>query len=282
MKTVFGTGGIVVMFLTFSIIGNGCGYTIQYLLNERGIVSSVETTPLRVAVLVLADNRPEVEKTEDARKDRGDRDAGDFSYDAGFYGNVAEEISRQIASHLEYSGSFQKTEFVERDGRDVSHQVLDSLSEQGIDAVIAGQIDHFYGYFDRKPGRQMLMGAGFGVATGIAFMMLFGGERGPLGYYDESKRRDAFTTGATLGYVFGASVEEVMPRDYVAHVKISAHMIQTSTGETLWEDSAEVMRTGHRAIPRVYGKNRRHELPVYSLRDVVNELVMSLSQGIEL
>jgi curli biogenesis system outer membrane secretion channel CsgG len=188
----------------------GCGYAIQYNLNGRDIVLSKSTAPLKVQVATFSDKREVVERNKSARIEKGETDLTDYTYDREFRGNVAEEVTKMLIKHLNYSKVFaSETKRASFQSEQLSAGALDSLGKKGIDAVITGEIHHFFGYYDRSVGRELLYEIPLAVASGMLLTWTT-----TSGYYQTTY----YWYGP--GLVLGEYLESFHDRAIIKHVQI--------------------------------------------------------------
>jgi hypothetical protein len=264
---------------------SACGYPLKYKLNETDIVLSKSKAPLKVEVAIFSDNREAIERQKFARKGSGYKDVGDYTHDKDFKGEEATSITKMIVSHLKYAGAFSEVQLSRLHSGEISATVLDSLSRQAIDAVMAGEIKNFYGYYDSKVGKALLYSVGLGFAFGFPLYMAGTSEEtytvpGPLGttyQYTETKTNSLpGTIGTTGGVLLGAYLESLHKRNIEWHTQLNARLISTSTQKVLWEDTIEIRQKAHIAMPGLNSDKRK--VAVNSLRDAVNRMVESLAK----
>ncbi len=270
----------------FTLAVTGCSYQINYGLNQRDIVRAKAPQKLRVAVVVIADQRDEAERLKDARKLRGDADAGDYTYDKDFKGNVSVEISKMLAKHLQYGQCFESVEFVAADSKKPSLTENVQLRELGYDAVLTGSLRSFYGYYDRNSSREFLLTTAIpgSVALVTGFMSVKTEEKSMGGMfpmsYTETKIDPVMPAVATsLTSIVCNYVESSSSRDIAWQTALSMNLTDLTTGNLLWSDSVSVSDKVHTSMPGLKSSKRKHEVAVASLRDAVNLLTERLSQS---
>ncbi len=247
----------------------GCGYAIRYNLNQREIVKSSSPAPLKVQVATFSDKRDGVEREKSARKAKGVPDAGDYTYDKEFRGKVAEEMTKMLVNHLNYSNVFssQATPAAFSSAQ-LSDALLDSLARKGFDAVLTGELANFYGYYDQNLGRALAYMLPLGVASGLLlnFSTTSGNTQTTFYWYGP-------------GLVLGSYLESLHPRRIAKHVQFSARLISTKTHQPLWENRFDVAETAKRSMPGISTEQRKYQVAVWSLREAVNQMVESLAKS---
>jgi hypothetical protein len=252
----------------------GCGYPIMYNLTKKDIVLSDSTKPLKVQVATFSDTRDSVERELFARqKEEGysflhivfvQTDLHNYTYDTQFRGDVAEGITKMLIKHLNYSKVFaSETMPASFTTAQLSAELLDSLSEAGVDAIMTGEIGHFYGYYEDTYGRELLYSLLLGVPIGLFLI-----DYQPI-YY----------TWLSISVVLGELLESLHKRSIKQHVKIKAKLISTTTHQPLWEDSFDISSDEQKSMPGFPTTNRRFQVAVWSLRDAVNQMVKSLEKA---
>ncbi len=274
--------------LAAAFLLGGCGYPIKYRLNDAGIVRAQQALPLRVQVATFTDKREPQEHEKKARKAAGFSDVNDFSYDNGFHGKEAEEITQVLVAHLSYSNAFTATQRGAFSSESISDSVLAALAAGGIEAVLVGEIENFYGYYDQNPGRQFLYGLGLGLAFGIPVYLATGSSeetstfstgigtvRATETKFNGIPGSIATSIGASLGYY----LESTHKRNIERHTKLSARLLNTSTRATLWQDTFEIHEKDFKAMPGLNTETRKYEVTVAALREAVNRMVESLGKA---
>ena len=257
------------VLISATLFLGGCGYAIKYNLNEKDIFLSKSTKPLKVQVATFSDKRDVVEREKSARKEKGDTDLGDYTYDREFRGDVAEEITKMLIKHLNYSKAFaSETMPASFRTEQLSAEVLDSLGEVGIDAVITGEINHFYGYYDQNLGRQLLYEVPLAVVSGLLLTWTTTSGNVQTTYYWYGP-----------GLVLGGYLESLHKRSIKKHVQMRTILISTTTHQPLWEDSFEIFSNETKSMPGLSTAQRKFQVTVWSLRDAVNQMVKSLEKA---
>jgi len=269
-KLVILFAGIVMLSM---ILFTGCSYQqkISYPLNEKSeIVRAEKTTPLKVKVAAFSDNRDPVEKDKNERKQAGDPDAGDFTYDNEFKGSVADEVTLMVIDHLNYSKAFKPpVTLADASSEYVSDSVLEKLNAEGVDGLLVGELQSFYGYYDQNIGRQLLYELPLAVASGLLLTWTTSDGMFETTYYWYGP-----------GLVLGAYLETLHKRRIEQRTKLSLQLISTTTHAVVWQDTFEVYQADKRSMPG-FGA-RKYQVALNSLRDAVNDIVTSLSENSDL
>lgn len=260
---------------------DGCGYAIQYNLNKKDIFLAKSTKPLKVQVATFSDKRDVVEREKSVRKEKGDTDLRDYTYDKEFRGDVAEEITKMLITHFNYSKVFA-SEIMPASFRSeqLSAEVLDSLGEMGIDAVITGEINHFYGYYDRNVTREFLYIGTFTLIAGPP-VWFFTMPRDPINptFKEIIVRSVALFFTGFLGSYPVLYLESLHKRDIEYETELIARIISTSTHTVIWEDSFKIFSSEQISMPGLSTAQGKFQVTVWSLRDVVNQMVKSLEKA---
>lgn len=262
-------GASHLLFLAPLLLGGCVRRPLRYSLNDKEIVRSTAPAPLKVQVATFSDRRDAAEREKAARESKGDADIGDYTYDKEFRGSVAEEITKMLVSHLNYSKAFSTpVTLTSFPGVILTGVILDSLAKTGVDAVLTGDVDHFYGYYDRNFGRELLYELPLAVASGLLLNFSFS---------SGSTQYTFFWYGP--GLVLGIYLESLHQRQIGQHVQLNAKLISTKSHQPLWENSFDVALAGKRSMHGLSGVGRKYEVALSSLRNAVNLLVESLAKG---
>jgi len=283
MRTAFIMSLGILLFVCFLIFG-GCAYKINYSLRPSEIIKAQETIPIKVAVAKLDDQRNDIEREKSAREADGAEDAGDYTYDKEFKGIVAEDISHMLVSHLEYSACFREVIAINRQSSDLNQLVIDSLKKEGVDAVLVGNLENFYGYYDRNQGKEILIQGGLALAFGtLVAIMTTTKETSDFGWagkMTETKINPvAISLGTSGGMMLGSYLESLRKRDTECHTRIAVKLLSTSTGEIIWEGIGDASQFEHRSMPGLKNAKRKHELAVRSLKDAINDIAVKISDA---
>lgn len=134
-----------------SLLLLGCGSApVRYSTKERRLFIPKETIPMKIAVARFPDNRPEEEKDRSKRKVAEGESAGDYSDDTDFSDkDMGRGLARMTAIHLNESGLFDTVQFVDID-RKTAEADPKSDALKGYDAVLVGDVSHFWGYMHKS------------------------------------------------------------------------------------------------------------------------------------
>jgi hypothetical protein len=192
-----------------------------------------------------------------------------------------------MAAHLTYAGTFEEVRFL--DGASAATPaVLDSLEQQGVDAVLTGKVERFYGYYDQRPGKQVLAQVGLALAVALPVAILttstetktISGPFGPIGETTEVKTSPlAIGLAAVVGASIGSLIESSSSRRVAGHTRLSLELIETATGQTLWAGITDVQNDEKKSMPGVKTNTRKQEVAVTSLKTAMNDLVTQLAQA---
>lgn len=262
---------------------NACTYPINYRLNRQTISSSNSQIPLKVQVASFSDARDTIERNRDARKSKGGQDVNDYTYDKRFSGVVDRSISQMMVKHLAYSGTFASVQLSSYNSDQINDAALDELAQNGVDAVMTGSIENFYGYYDHHPGAQMALSLGLGLGLGLAVgFATVEEEEHNLGFgatYKETKMNPiAVSLATSFGTGLGSYLESTAQRKIERHVRLSAKLIDTRTRSKLWEDTFEIKQFDVKSMPGFNTDLRQFELAVGALREATNAMVGSLAK----
>ena len=254
------------------ILFSGCGsgkYIIDYAPVEPFDKVSTIHHPLNVQLATFSDKRPLEEKLMTVRSKEVKSDSSDYTYDAEIEGSVAEGISDIVVKHLDYSKVFRSVSHTSITSDSITDSRLDSLHERGVDALIVGDINHFYGYYPIKPGLLIL---GTAIALPCAILV-------PL-----------LAINVSAWYWFLEPFPPILPmyleslpsRNIKYATGLTARMISTSTHKLLWEGSCEESRQFYGKMPAPVIFPNKYICATNSLRQAVNKMVVSLSNADQL
>ncbi|RMD98686.1 MAG: hypothetical protein D6814_07040 [Calditrichaeota bacterium] len=106
------------------------------------------------------------------RKEKRKINAEDYTYDRGFKGQVNEAITAMLVKHLAYAKIFNSVTMGSFSSDQVTDEALNKLSKNGVDAVLAGELHHFYGFYDyhiyKQFGYSLLLATVFSIPVAIA------------------------------------------------------------------------------------------------------------------
>ena len=74
-----------------------------------------------------------------------------------------------------------------------------------------------------------------------------------------------------------SGADAVMVGKIESKTRLSAKLVSTSTHETVWEDTFDLQESEKKAMPGLNTEQRKYQVAVDALREVVNEMVKSLS-----
>ncbi len=280
-SAIFALATLVV--LSLGIVG--CSYSLKYNLNKTDIRKAPATSELRVAVLALDDQRDPAERVKQARKERGDQDAGDFTCDKDFSGQVGVEVSKMIARHLEYAGSFAQVDYVAGEPSQSREQEFARLREAGYDAVLTGSLNSFTGYYDRNSGRELLLTAGLPLTAGViaGFMSVktetktMGGIA-PVIFTETTYDPIVPAVVVSVTSMLANFIESSSARDISWQTALKLRLIRLDNGAEDWSDSIMVADSVHTSMPGIKAGKRKQEVAVASLREAVNVIVDRLAE----
>lgn len=260
---------VVASFMFLSGCATPKGYLIKYNLNKRDVVlPSSSSIPMKVQVVEFSDRRDFVEKDIAARKEKGFSDLKDYTYDWQFEGNVAGEITKMLIKHLNHSKVFKPAASLATFGSgQLSKETLNYLSKQGVDAVLNGEIENFYGYYDKKIGRQLLYEVPLSIGSAILSLGLSGTATGG----------ELLILTTYPGAKLGEYLESLHQRQIEYHVKITTRLTSTITSEVLWKDSFDISFAGKKRMPGFSTGKRRFDVTVIALHEAANKMVESLA-----
>ncbi len=173
-----------------------------------------------------------------------------------------------IVKHLNYSRVFSSpVKPAPFTSDEISAEQLSALRNDGIDAVLAGQITHFYGYYDNNIGRQLLYELPLGVASGLLLSWSTSN-----GYY----KTTYYWYGP--GLVLGAYLESLHKRKIEQRTQIDARLISTKDRHIIWQDSMEVFKSEVKSIPGLSQEKQKFRLALSSFRRAVNQMAEELSE----
>ncbi len=262
--------------MCFAFLSSACSYPIKYRLNEQTVVKANATLPMKVQVATFEDRRDETEREKGARKTRGDADAGDYTYDREFTGDVSASISVMMVKHLDYSRVFESVSPCAYSSAQITNAVLDELAQNGVDAVLAGELQHFYGYYDNNPGKQMGLALLLGIGLSIPVALATTGESNSG---VPTTNSFAISLAASGGTYLGLYIESTSKRRIDRHLKFTARLISTTTHEVLWWDVVEVRKDEHAAMPGLNTSKRKYQVAIRALREAVNDMVTKLEKA---
>ncbi|MFH2056616.1 MAG: hypothetical protein ABIJ61_11705 [bacterium] len=273
--------GLLSLLFIFLI---GCSHSINYNLTESQIAESTETAPISVGVIALIDARDSWERSKKKCKNEGMDDCGDYTQDKDFGNHVAADISTMLVSHLEYSRAFENVSLLDAADETLGQDELQRWAGSGVDAVLTGRIEHFYGYYN---GGSKVLPVGLCLASAVAVGLMtieeetyeFSSPYGGGGGMSTPKVNTVATTlGASAGWLAGAYLESLSARDNARQTRLSLALISTASGDTLWSGVASSEDLSKSAMPGLNTDNRKYQLAVRSLREAINNLVEQMDK----
>ncbi len=270
----------LVLVILSCLLINGCGYSIRYNLSGTTATRSEKPASLNVVTVLFDDARDDIEREKDARKDKNEKDTGDYTYDKNFRGNVAHGITTMVVDHLRYAQCFKSISLLDYTNNAVNPVLLDSLASAGVDALLTGEIEHFYGYYDRKPGKEILLGTGLALAFGIPVAIATTTtETKAYGFKEVKTNPIAIGLAVSAGSMLGTYLESTGKRRIAWRTMLSLQLISTTTRETLWRGTVDVKQDeNNKSMPGINSNKRKQQVAVESLREAVNQLVKKLAQ----
>jgi len=258
---------LVVLCATF-LAGCAGKYAIKYELGPNTLSPSERTLPLVVRVATFTDSRPEEEKVRSAREAKGGGDVGDYTYDEQFEGQVAGEISKMVAAHLAYVKVFRAVELAPlTPAAAAAPRTLDSLNTAGVDALLVGEVSHFYGFFDQNMPRAFLFMTGLGVASGLL-----------LNFNVESDGGTLNVSWYGPGMALGAWLDSRHARRVERATQLKVRLLSTTTHAALWEQTIDVASKTSAPASGFTGGTRKYEAAVGSLVDAVRSMAAGLGR----
>lgn len=196
----------ILLLLCLACIISGCGPSLRYNPAREGSEKAGKQDEQRVAVAEFTDCRPPEERVREARESAGQSHEDDYTYDTGWRegkgGIISAALTEMVVDHLGFSEVFAEVTEAPftSEGCDCEH--IQALASEGIDAVLCGDIEHFYGYAEDHEVK--------------AICIIIG----------------------TLGV--GGLVYLAMPQPTTGHTDLAGlELISTDDCEVLWEGSAE-------------------------------------------
>ena len=277
---------LIIIYFSTQITLGGCTYSIKYKLTPQNVVHAKTSHKLNVVVSIFSDLRPPEECSSSIRKKIYSENVNDYTYNNGFKGKVNEEISKMIASHLEYSKVFSKITYSNITQDQITEDYLIKLKNSGIDALLIGDVLNFYGYYDKDAGQffyPLLIGCAFALPP-LLFMdhykekTYFIGEEITVTEYDPLPVYLSII-GLTVGSLVGAQIDANRERDIEWHTRLHYKLINVSTNQVLLESTIDSHAKEHKAIPNLK-KSNKFWVVVNSLCSTVNQMAKELYKGL--
>lgn len=141
---------LLVLFL-LPLLAVGCkGSPLVYSTKERRLFIPKDMIPMRVAVANFPDLRPEEEHDRTKRTVAEGEDVGDFSDDKDFADpDIGRGLAKMTVTHLRDAGLFQDVQHVDVDRKSAEANVKGETFK-GFDAVLVGDVAHFWGYLHKS------------------------------------------------------------------------------------------------------------------------------------
>lgn len=269
MKTHSRTIGLVILFGAIILMACASGRSINYGLGNEPQFEEESSLPHKVAIAILTDKREASEKERQIRENNGGEDLGDYTYDAEFKDPVALGVTKMAKKHIDNSLLFQtKIEQLELESEKLDDAALDSLNQAGFQYIIAGDLNHFYGYYDSKLGRSMLYALPLAFASGslLNFSTTSGG-----GMIETKTTYYWYGPGLVAGYY----LESLHKRNMERATAIQFRMIDTQTKQILWDEEIAVNEKTYKSRPGL--SSGKYTLVMESLKEIMQKAVTSLS-----
>ncbi len=194
---------VILSLFVLPVLALGCkGSNTTYSTKERRLFMPKDMIPMRVAVTNFPDVRPAGERDRTKRQVPEGESASDYSDDTDFASPAAvtQGLAKMTALHLREAGLFQDAQYVDID-RPAAEAGAKGEAFKGFDAVLVGDVAHFWGYYHKSLFRTI-------------FFLPLGGS----GYFIDNLISTPVKGGAQF-----------------ANVKL----ISTKTGEVLYQGSVE-------------------------------------------
>jgi hypothetical protein len=266
------------------LLSIGCGgYPITYELTKNEIIFHHTTKPLNVLVVKFSDLRPPEERTEKARTALKYPNISNYTYDDEFEGKVNEEISKMIAEHIKYSKVFARVDFLPVSADNITEKYADSLRQAGIDAILYGELLHFYSYY-YTDAIDIFIPVALGCAVGIPLIInsikketvYIMGKEFTTVHTDLGMELVADFCGS-MATGLGEILVNTRGRDFAWHTTFAYRLLNISNGAVYCEDTIESYSKGHQAFTG-FGKDK-FKLAIESLRYATIKMVSSLYVG---
>lgn len=177
----FRTAWLSLGLLLAVVLVVGCSAApLTYSTKERRLYMPQETIPYKVAVVNFPDVRPVEEKDRSKRQVSNDESAGDYSDDTDFKNpDIGHGLAFMTARHLNEAGLFDSATHVNIDRKTAeSNPRCEEL--KGYDAVLVGDVKHFWGYYHKSIFRRIfflpLGGSGYFIDNAIGTPVKGGAE----------------------------------------------------------------------------------------------------------
>lgn len=226
----------IILIILFSLLSNA---TIMYAFGGHN--SGEYTRPRNIHIVAECfDGRSYDEKEQIELKD-----------------GVTREIPTILANQINARKIFENVTLTPLESKHISHEKLDSLREEGIDAIIMGNIFFSHEYHNTNIGRLLLYAVPLGVLSSCI-----------LNFTIES------STGYTVFYWYGPGMAlgaylESLHKEHA--MELAVKMISTSTYKTIRKDVYEIQ------LKRLADK-KRYAMKKESLQAAIREMVGDISR----
>ncbi len=259
MSTRFKLAFLLLAILPLFLLGCS-GAPISYSTKERRLYIPKETIPLKVAVANFPDLRPADERDRNQRKVPEGEDAGDYSDDTDFKDkNIGAGLAKMTAKHLSEAGLFDSVTHVDLD-RKAAEAGVKGEAFKGYDAVLVGDVAHFWGYYHKSLFRTIffvpLGGSGYFLDNALATPVKGGAEFANVKLIStkngEVLYQGTLTSGFDESQAFtGGRVDKGLEAWRVAVNKMTEAIAASKLGP-------RVARSGLPVTPTEPDKNTRH------------------------
>lgn len=192
-------------FALFLCIASACGRQIVYKLTDDDITKGYSTASLRVAVAELTEARPAVEKAKRLRSEQGQEHARDYTDDSSWRvpesSSVTAAVSEMVVEHLRSSEVFAGVAGVPLASSECDSGRVRSFAARGVDAILCGELEHFYGLAEDHEGKAILITIGGLGIGGLAYL--------------------------------------AVPQPVTARTRMSLRLVSTEDSRTIWSGVAE-------------------------------------------
>jgi hypothetical protein len=270
---------VLIISVALLTIGLGCSYTIpiQYSLAKYNTFKPDSIRTLSVLVTTFSDIRPMEEQAKLMRERTIFTDIDDYTYNKEFNGKTNEGISRMLSKHLKYSKIFKQVEYANLTEDQLNKSIFDSLNSTGVRAVMIGSVTHFYGYYERDVAREWFYSLALAIPAVVAGVQIM---------KNNPQLLENPLIGDMLGFAVGVPMvmigqllENSHSRKIGWHTQLTAKLINTSTYNILWQDSATSYNKELAPGKFSISGNSKFNLAFESLRNVVNEMIKSINMS---
>ncbi|MCX6639115.1 MAG: hypothetical protein NTW14_01365 [bacterium] len=249
---------ITTLYLISSLVGCTPGVKIRYTVDKADQIAPSRKPQGRIQVAIIEDRRETLEQYKKARKDCGFKDLGDYTYNKDFSGDLTTALTKYLVDYLQSTKLYESVQISPYKSNQVPSSWLDTLAERNIDALLVGQLNHFYTYYDTKTGREIALGVPL-VVTGWWLGYKAGEKKEesrihePLFGVDlvivkETHNPVLTLMGTFAGEILASLLEGSFPRDIETHMQIDLNLISTKTHEIIWKDRVDYYWKGKKAV----------------------------------